>query len=106
MRSQHFSANRWLIFAPVAILALFVPTEAHAADGVTAARLDACLTDGSGCGERSSDAFCESDLEAAAWSKNCEAGTEGSSSVDLVCLHGTTMERAAELMRSVLYVSR
>ena len=26
MRSQHFSANRWLIFAPVAILALFAPT--------------------------------------------------------------------------------
>jgi hypothetical protein len=25
MRSQHFSANRWLIFAPVAILALFAP---------------------------------------------------------------------------------
>jgi hypothetical protein len=26
MRSQHFSANRWLIFAPVAILALFAPS--------------------------------------------------------------------------------
>jgi hypothetical protein len=28
--------SRWLIFAPVAILALFVPTKAQAADGVTA----------------------------------------------------------------------
>ena len=26
MRSRHFSANRWLIFAPVAVLALFAPS--------------------------------------------------------------------------------
>ena len=43
MRSQHFSANRWLIFAPVAILALFAqPVKADVTGDWTYSQSQAC----------------------------------------------------------------